>query len=78
MPRYVFAVRHFAYADLQDDADGMELPDDAAAREFAAKVMRGLVRHQEEDWEGWTMEVWQGGRRVWQLPFDAIEPPTNH
>jgi hypothetical protein len=42
MPRYVFAVRHSAFTDVQDDAAGMELPDDAAAREFAAKVMRGL------------------------------------
>jgi hypothetical protein len=57
---------------------GTELPDDAAAREFAAKVMRGLVQQQDDDWHGWTMEVRQGGRLVWQLPFDAIEPPTAH
>jgi hypothetical protein len=38
------------------------------------KVMRGLVQHKEDDWHGWTIEVRQGVRRVWQLPFDAIEP----
>jgi hypothetical protein len=65
-----------AYADLEDDGAGIELPDDAVAREFAAKVMRGLVQ-QEDDWHGWTMEVRQGGRRVWQLPFDAIEPTSD-
>jgi len=27
MPRYLFAVRHPAYAELEDDACGMELPD---------------------------------------------------
>jgi hypothetical protein len=31
-----------------------------AAREFAAKVMRGLLRNQDEDWRGWTMEVRAG------------------
>jgi hypothetical protein len=33
-----------AYAELEDDVCGMELPDHAAARELAAKVMRGLLR----------------------------------
>jgi hypothetical protein len=27
MPRYLFAVRHPAYAELEDDLCGMELPD---------------------------------------------------
>ena len=39
MPRYVFVLRHSSFAALQDDAADMELPDDAAAREFAAKVL---------------------------------------
>ena len=78
MPRYVFVLCHSSFANLQDDAAGMELPDDAAAREFAAKVMSGLVWQQEDNWAGWTMEVWQGGRRVWHLPFDPIEPPNHH
>ena len=72
MPRYLFAVRHPAYAELEDDMCGMELPDHAAARELAAKVMQGLLRNQDEDWRGWTMEVRLDGRWVWHLPFDAI------
>ena len=43
MPRYLFAVRHPAFDDVEDDPAGMELPDDAAAREFAVKVMRRLA-----------------------------------
>jgi hypothetical protein len=78
MARYVFVLRHSSFAVLQDGAAGMELPDDAAAREFAAKVMSGLVWQKEDNWAGWTMEVWQGGRRVWHLPFDPIEPPNHH
>ena len=78
MPRYQLVVRHFAYADVEDNEAGTELPNDAAAaREFAAKVMRGLLDQREDDWHGWTMEVREGRRRVWQLPFDAIEP-TSH
>ena len=75
MPRYLFAVRHPALDDVEDDPAGMELPDDAAAREFAVKVMRRLAQRREDNWEGWTMEVvTEGGRRVWELPFNAIEP----
>jgi hypothetical protein len=78
MPIYRFVVSHSAYADLQGDVGDTELPDDDVAREFAAKVMGGLMQQQEDDWEGWTMEVWQGRRRVCQLPFHAIEPQTRH
>jgi hypothetical protein len=52
----------------------VELPDDAAAQEFALKVMRGLVDNVDDDWTGWTMEVTEGGRPVWRLPFDAMKP----
>jgi Domain of unknown function (DUF6894) len=76
VPRYKLVVHHSAYAALEDDEAGTELPNDAAAREFAAKVMRGLVDQGDDDWHGWTMEVREGGRRVWQLPFDAIEPTS--
>jgi hypothetical protein len=74
MPRYLFAVRHFDGDCLDDEPEGVELPTDAAARAFALKVMRGLVQIEDDNWEGWTMEVMQGGRRVWRFPFDAIEP----
>ena len=78
MPRYLFAVRHPAYAELEDDMCGMELPDHAAARELAAKVMQGLLRNEDEDWRGWTMEDRLDGRWVWHLPFDAIARATPH
>jgi hypothetical protein len=75
MPRYRFDVRHLDDGEyLEDNPAGVELPDDAAAREFALKVMRRLVEGGDDDWEGWTMEVTEGGRSVWRLPFDAIEP----
>jgi hypothetical protein len=74
MPRYVFDVRHLDGDYLEDNLAGVELPGDAAAWDFAAKVMRGLLESLEEDWTGWTMEVTEGGRSVWRIPFDAMEP----
>jgi hypothetical protein len=74
MPRYHFDVRHLEDGDyLEDNPAGVELPDDAAAREFALNVMRGLADSLDEDWTGWTMEVTEGGRPVWRLPFDAMK-----
>jgi hypothetical protein len=73
MPRYLFAVRHPAYAELEDDVCGMELPDHAAARELAAKVMRGTIAEP-----GRGLEVRLDGRWVWHLPFDAIPRATSH
>ena len=67
MPRYVFILCHSSFADLQDDAAGMELPDDAAAREFAAKVMSGLA-WQEDDRLGGLDEGGLAGRPPGMAP----------
>ena len=74
MPRYLFALRHSDHDDLDNDPDGMDLADDVTAREFAVKIIRGLLESPDENWKGWVMEVTQGERHVWNLPFDAIEP----
>jgi hypothetical protein len=44
MPRYHFAVRN---SDKHEDAEGTVLADDAAAREYAIRVIREL-RHVRE------------------------------
>jgi hypothetical protein len=71
MPRYHFTVRN---SDTHDDPEGSECPDDAAAREHAIRVIRELRHGKGDDWKGWSMEVTQGQRLVWRLPFEAIEP----
>jgi len=76
MARYVFVLRHSSFAVLQDGAAGMELPDDAAAREFAAKVMSGLVWQQEDNWARWTMEVWQTEPTHVPLPSQLLSRPA--
>ena len=70
MPRYHFAVLNTS--SRQEDQEGTVLPDDAAAREYAIRVIGELRRG--DNWKGWLLEVTQGERLVWQLPFEAIEP----
>jgi hypothetical protein len=52
MPCYVFDVRRLDDLCLEDNPAGVELRDDVAAREFALKVMLGLVQSQNDDWAG--------------------------
>jgi hypothetical protein len=70
MPRYWFAVHN---GDRYADPQTMELSDDAAAREYAIRVIRELRRGDEDYWKGWTMEVTQNGRRVCEILFDEID-----
>ena len=73
MPRYQFGLRNLDHSELDDEPEGIDLPDDNTACEFALKIIRGLVQ-KGDDWENWVMEVTQGRRRVWRLLFDLIEP----
>jgi hypothetical protein len=66
MPLY-----HFTALDDRryDDPDGTELADDGAARQEALLIIRELRKNNETACHGWSMEVTEGGRRVWQIPF---------
>jgi hypothetical protein len=66
MPLYHFAVHN---SHLHDDPDGTELPDDGAAHKEALRIIGDLKRNNVGIWTGWTIEVTDGGRRVWQIPF---------
>jgi hypothetical protein len=68
MPIFRFAVHN---GHWHDDPEGTELPDDAAARDEALKIIREVTRNNEQVWTGWTIEVTEGDRRVWQIPFKA-------
>jgi hypothetical protein len=52
MARYLFALRHLDHDDLDNEPEGMDLPDDNTAREFALKIIRVLVQNGDENWEG--------------------------
>ena len=73
MPLYRFAVHNgHGYEDL----DGAELADDEAARLEALLVIHNLTKNNESKWKGWRIEVKEGDRRVWQIPFfEWGEPP---
>jgi hypothetical protein len=64
-------LHHFAVHDshLHDDPQGTELPDDVAARQWELQVIRDLKRNNEAAWKGRTIEVTDGDRPVWQIPF---------
>jgi hypothetical protein len=63
---------HFV-VHLHDDPEGTELLDDVAACVVALQVIRDLKKNNEAKWIGWTMEVTDGDRQVWQIPFAGAE-----
>ncbi len=73
MPLYRFTVHN---SHRYDDLGGAELADDNAAREEALLVIHDLAKNNESKWKGWTIEVKDGDRRVWRIPFfEWGEPP---
>jgi hypothetical protein len=67
MPLYHFALHNGHRLDDQEAAE--LLPDDEAAREEALQIIRDLKKNNVSGWKGWRVEVTEGSRRVWQIPF---------
>jgi hypothetical protein len=70
MPLYHFAVHN---SHVHDDPVGTELPDDGSARVEAFQIIRDLKRNNQGMWNGWTIEVTDGDRQVWQIAFVGAE-----
>jgi hypothetical protein len=71
MPLYQFALHN---GRRVDDLEATEfLPDDKAAREEALHIIHDLKKNSVSGWNGWTIEVTDGDRQVWQIPFYATE-----
>jgi hypothetical protein len=70
IPLYHFAVHN---SHVHDEPEGTELPDDEAARQWGLEVIRDLKKNNESMWKGWTIEVTDGDRQVWQIPFIGEE-----
>jgi hypothetical protein len=67
MPLYSFAAHN---GHRIDDPEATEfLPDDVAARNEALQIIRDLKKNNRAMWKGWTIEVAEGDRVVWQIPF---------
>jgi hypothetical protein len=53
-----------------DDQEATEfLPDDKAALEQALQIIHDLKKNNVSGWKGWTIEVTDGDRQVWQISF---------
>jgi hypothetical protein len=71
MPLYQFAAHN---GHRLDDPEGAELlPDDESARQAALHIIRDMKRNNHMAWNGWTIEVTEGNRQVWQIPFIGAE-----
>jgi hypothetical protein len=67
MPLYSFSLRD---GHRIDDFEATELlPNDAAAREEAFQIIHELKKNNVTAWKGWRVEVTDGDRQVWQIPF---------
>jgi hypothetical protein len=68
MPLYSFSLRD---GQRLDDFEATELlPDDAAARVEALQIIHDLQKNNNVTaWKGWRVEVTDGARQVWQIPF---------
>ena len=65
MHRYRFTIR-----GLFDNEEGVILPDDGTAREYAIQILDELQKDDEASWAGHTIEVMREDRVVWRIPFD--------
>jgi hypothetical protein len=71
MPYYRFAV--YNGRRLDDPGAAEFLPDDEAAREEALQIIQDLEKNDQVRWKGWTIEVTEGDRQVWQISFSGAE-----
>ncbi len=76
MPRYFFHVREAA--DLVEDLDGIEFPDDAAAGAEAIEAARDIMAEyirKGQDVSGWCFEIADGSSRpIMTVPFsEAVQ-----
>jgi hypothetical protein len=71
MPLYSFALHNGHRLDDEEAAEF--LPDDEAAREEALQIIRDLKKSNASGWKGWRVEVTDGDRQVWQIPFIGAE-----
>ena len=76
MPVYFI---HFSSADqLYEDLEGVDLPDDAAAHEYAILDARYLMDEgiaKPHEWSVWKVEVVnEAGRQLLNLSFADLTP----
>jgi hypothetical protein len=73
---------HFHLVTLEGrvlDLKGMELPDEASAREHARSVACELMRHREPQTRSWRVEVTDSARHpCFELLFASVDSTIDH
>jgi hypothetical protein len=77
MPAFYFHLRDGKSGILDDE--GQELPDAAAAREYAVQVARELMRACEPDKRHYRLDICdEDGMVVTEVPFATVDPTLDH
>jgi hypothetical protein len=77
MPQYYFNLQDDRAGVL--DVEGTDLPDLAAAKDYATRIARELMRQTETEKRAWRLDVFDGsGDLVLRMPFAAVDPTLDH
>jgi hypothetical protein len=76
MPRYSFRLRDDD-AGVEDDT-GVNLPDVEIAYRYAGDVVYELMKGREQRTRSWLLEVFEGGEKIFEIPFARLDPTLDH
>lgn len=77
MPRYFFSL--LECSRVIADPDGIDLPNEAAARAHAETVVTELMRHREVATRSWRLHVRDDRQRVvYEVPFIRLDQTLWH
>jgi hypothetical protein len=77
MPTYSFKLRDDS--GVLEDEDGVELPDDNSATQYAHDVAHELMKSREVETRAWCLDVYaEGGGRIGEIQFARVDPTLDH
>jgi hypothetical protein len=77
MPIYNFKLRDGS--GILEDENGVELPDDKSATQYAHDVAHELMKSRELETRSWCLDVYaEGGGRIGEIPFARVDPTLDH
>lgn len=76
MPIYTFELRD---GDRRiEDGSGVNLPDRDHVVHYALDVAHELMSCREAQTRSWRLDVYEGGERIFELPFARLDPTLDH
>src|SRR5690348_7510655 len=76
MPIYTFKLRDGS-GDIED-ANGVEFRHQEIAVRYAHDVVSELMKSRELETRSWRLEVYEGGRPIYVIPFASVDPSLDH